>query len=187
LASTGLSQSSFAGALGTSQPRLSTYLAGRVTPSARLLVRAQRIGEAFLELDRLNLMSSVNAAAAIRGALKASGDSSAPGDREALRRLLQARDHLRCVLADYPALAVAWQAGPRSVGRPEWDALLAAVTAHEFESAAWAAPSWSQQPRLREAWTYPSALLTRAEVEARTPAWLATYNLHIAERDLATA
>ncbi|MDP9445395.1 MAG: helix-turn-helix domain-containing protein [Actinomycetota bacterium] len=41
----GLSQNEFARHLGTSPSRLSTYLRGRVVPSAALLVRARRVGE----------------------------------------------------------------------------------------------------------------------------------------------
>lgn len=64
VASTKLSQAAFAEALGTSQPRLSTYLTGRVTPAATLLVRAQRISAAFLKMQRLHLMSGIDTAAA---------------------------------------------------------------------------------------------------------------------------
>lgn len=39
----GMSQAAFAALLGTSQPRLSTYLSGKVSPAAKLLVRAERI------------------------------------------------------------------------------------------------------------------------------------------------
>lgn len=42
---TGLSQKEFAGLLGTSPARLSTYLKGTVTPSAVLALRAKQIGE----------------------------------------------------------------------------------------------------------------------------------------------
>lgn len=42
----GLTQEAFARRLGTSQSRLSTYLSGKVVPSATLLVRAQRIATA---------------------------------------------------------------------------------------------------------------------------------------------
>lgn len=42
----GLSKVAFAQRLGTSASRLSTYLAGTVTPSAALLVRAERIAKA---------------------------------------------------------------------------------------------------------------------------------------------
>ena len=39
----GLSQQDFALRLGTSRPRLSTYMSGRVTPSAALMVRMRRV------------------------------------------------------------------------------------------------------------------------------------------------
>jgi len=41
----GLSRSEFASCIGTSASRLSTYETGRVTPSAALLVRMQRVAE----------------------------------------------------------------------------------------------------------------------------------------------
>jgi transcriptional regulator with XRE-family HTH domain len=44
LAASGLSQAAFASRLGTSASRMSTYLRGEVTPSASLLIRAQRLG-----------------------------------------------------------------------------------------------------------------------------------------------
>lgn len=40
----GLTQRDFAAQLGTSASRLSTYLNGKVTPGADLLVRAERLG-----------------------------------------------------------------------------------------------------------------------------------------------
>lgn len=43
LQSSGLTQSEFAERIGTSASRLSTYLSGRVTPSAALLLRMQRL------------------------------------------------------------------------------------------------------------------------------------------------
>ena len=46
LARSGLSQRDFAAQLGTSPSRLSTYLSGKVTPGADLLVKAERIGDA---------------------------------------------------------------------------------------------------------------------------------------------
>ncbi len=42
-----LSQTAFAALLGTSQPRLSSYLSGKVSPSAKLLIRAERVARAF--------------------------------------------------------------------------------------------------------------------------------------------
>ena len=46
LARSGLNQRDFAAQLGTSPSRLSTYLSGKVTPGADLLVKAERIGKA---------------------------------------------------------------------------------------------------------------------------------------------
>lgn len=43
VARSGLSQQDFALRLGTSRPRLSTYMTGKVTPSASLMVRMRRI------------------------------------------------------------------------------------------------------------------------------------------------
>jgi Trp operon repressor len=45
LARSGLSQRDFAAQLGTSASRFSTYLNGKVTPGADLLIRAERIGK----------------------------------------------------------------------------------------------------------------------------------------------
>lgn len=43
VARSGLSRQNFALRLGTSRPRLSTYLSGRVTPSAALMLRMRRV------------------------------------------------------------------------------------------------------------------------------------------------
>lgn len=52
----GMSQREFAAHLGTSASRLSTYLSGKVTPGADLLVRAERIGSPGTE-DRSSLVT----------------------------------------------------------------------------------------------------------------------------------
>ncbi len=44
-AASGLTRAGFASAIGTSAPRLSTYVTGRVTPSAALMVRMRRVAE----------------------------------------------------------------------------------------------------------------------------------------------
>jgi DNA-binding transcriptional regulator YiaG len=43
VARSGLSQQAFALRLGTSRPRLSTYMSGKVTPSASLMIRIRRV------------------------------------------------------------------------------------------------------------------------------------------------
>jgi DNA-binding transcriptional regulator YiaG len=45
VARSGLSRAEFASRIGTSVSRLSTYLSGKVTPSAALLVRMRRVSE----------------------------------------------------------------------------------------------------------------------------------------------
>ena len=45
LVSTGLSRKAFASLLGTSQPRLSSYLSGKVTPSASFLIEAELVAK----------------------------------------------------------------------------------------------------------------------------------------------
>ena len=47
LAASGLTTAEFASRIGTSRSRLSTYVNGRVTPSAALLVRMRRLGVAL--------------------------------------------------------------------------------------------------------------------------------------------
>lgn len=88
-------------------------------------------------------------------------------------------------------VVVVWTAAPRTTGDRGWDALLAALTEHEFEAANREAPSWAgaNDRRLDEdyAWVLPSLLLDEAEVRAVTPDWLAEHGIYAAERDLATA
>lgn len=43
VARSGLSRHDFADRMGTSRPRLSTYMAGKVVPSAALMVRMRRV------------------------------------------------------------------------------------------------------------------------------------------------
>jgi hypothetical protein len=51
LRQSGLTRRQFADRLGTSTSRLSTYLSGKVTPSAALLVRAERLAESSCDRD----------------------------------------------------------------------------------------------------------------------------------------
>jgi transcriptional regulator with XRE-family HTH domain len=52
VAGSGLSRQVFALRLGTSRPRLSTYMSGKVTPSASLMVRMRRIAAQAQELAK---------------------------------------------------------------------------------------------------------------------------------------
>lgn len=176
-----LTQYAFAAALGTSQPRLSTYLSGQVSPSARFFVHARRVGEALGELARLHLLSAPALGVALRDALSDNDDDWA------FRLLMQGRDHLRFVLARHLDLRAGWAAAPLTTGRGEWDTLTAAVVGHEFTSAVLEPPPWTRHEPLTLAWSLPSALLAPHEVRAATPAWLACLNIFVPERDLVTA
>lgn len=175
-----LTQAAFAAALGTSQPRLSTYLSSKVSPSAEFFVRAQRLGQALEGLRRLHLLSTPTLGLALRAALD-------DGDRGwAFRLLMQGRDHLRLVLRSDPNLIAGWLAASPSTGFKEWDTLTAVVIGHEFTSAGLDAPTWTQRDALAAPWVVASRLLPPQEARAATPAWLAALNIFIPERDLAT-
>lgn len=176
-----LTQTAFAAALGTSQPRLSTYLSGRVSPSASFFVRAQRVGRALAELTHLHMLSAPTMGVALRSALSKNDDDWA------FRLLMQARDHLQLVLAQHPDLSAGWVAAPLSAGGVEWDTLTAGVVGHEFTCAGVEPPAWTRREPLLVAWSFPSALLAPHEVRAATPDWLASLNIFIPERDLVTA
>lgn len=181
LADSGLSQEAFAAALGTSASRLSTYRSGKVVPSATLFLRARRLGRALREARAKGLMTAPQTAVEIGRALR-EGDET-----WAFKMALQARDHLRLILETQPTLASAWEARPRSTGSAEWDTLLAALTAHEFEAHAFAAPEWAKGPGLEEPWVLDSPRLDERQIRERTPAWLAERGIYANERDLVTA
>ena len=104
------------------------------------------------------------------------------------RMLLQGRDHLGLILdADEPALIGSWEAEPVSAGATGWDALLAAITAREFERAGHSAPGWALTDPLPKAWIPDHPFLDPERVKARTPAWLSDRNIFIPARDLVTA
>jgi len=90
----------------------------------------------------------------------------------ALKMTLQGRDHLRELLRGHDEASRAWTAAPRTTGDRRWDALLAALTEHEFEAADLKAPSWpdAHDKRLEEddAWVLPSLrLMRRRSVRSR--------------------
>jgi len=182
VASSGLSQAGFARALGTSAPRLSTYLGGDTRPSAHFLIRAQRLSRALESSAERRLMSAPATAAAMRAYLLT-------GETEWVwRMLLQGRDHLALILAESDqALADAWEAAPATTGSAQWDALLAALAAHEFESAGLEAPAWAAGDPLPASWMPEHSFLGPEQVLAQTPDWLRRRNIYVPERDLVTA
>lgn len=178
----GLSQAAFARALGTSAPRLSTYLTGDTRPSAQFLIRAQRLGQALGVARARGLMSAPVTAAAMRAYFLA-------GETEWIwRMLLQGRDHLATISTERDQILLdSWEAEPGPVGSAEWDALLAAVVAHEFAAAGLDAPDWSRQQPLAEPWIPEHPFLTPDRVRAQTPDWLRRHNIYVPARDLVTA
>lgn len=176
----GLSQGAFATALGTSEPRLSSYITGKVAPSAPAFLRALRIGDSLSRAAATGWLTAPAVAAATAKALTSADEPWA------FKLLLQGRDHLRQLLAGWPELAAGWEAAPRSIRSDRWDALMAALAAHEFETVGRPAPAWTAQQPLREPWVLPSPRLTEDEIRERTPQWLADRGIYATERDLVT-
>jgi transcriptional regulator with XRE-family HTH domain len=182
LAESGLSQAAFARALGTSGSRFSTYLAGTTSPSGQLCMRARRLARALATADRHGLMSAPATAAALRRQMR----------RRDLpwtwRTLVQGRDHLRLALESGDEdLLGSWEAAPTTTSSAEFDALLAALTRHEFVAAHRRAPEWTTTPPLAQAWIPEHPFLTADRVVAETPPWLRELNIFVPERDLITA
>lgn len=182
IVSSGLSQTAFARALGTSSPRLSTYLNGTTRPSAQFLLRTRRLGRALGAASSSGLMSAPVTATAMRRNYLA-------GDVDWMwRMLLQGRDHLRlAIFSGEQDLVDAWEAEPNTIGAREWDALLAAVVCHEFERAQVEPPTWSRIEPLRSPWMPEHPFLSPGRVQAQTPDWLRQLNIYVPERDLVTA
>lgn len=176
----GLTQGAFAIALGTSAPRLSTYIAGTVALSAPAFLRALRIGNSLAGAAALGWLTAPAVAAATAKAL-ASAD-----ELWAFKLLLQGRDHLRQLLEGQPDLAAAWEAAPRSTRFDRWDALMAALSGHEFERVGRPAPAWTERTPLPKPWILLSPRLTEDEIKERTPQWLADRGIYATERDLVT-
>lgn len=104
------------------------------------------------------------------------------------RMLLQGRDHLALIIGKGDQVLLdAWEAEPGSVGSKGWDALLAAIVTHEFETAGLEAPRWAIREPLPEPWMPDHPFLTPERVRAKTPDWLRRQNIYVAARDLVTA
>lgn len=152
----GLSQAAFARALGTSAPRLSTYLTGDS-----------------------GLMSAPVVARAMRDSLQ-SGETA-----WVWRMLLQGRDHLVEILATGDQVLVdSWEAEPGDVGSEGWSALLGALTGRTFDSAGVQVPGWRTRRRSRSRGFPSTHFFPPDRVRALTPAWLRRLNLYVPARDL---
>lgn len=182
VAASGLSRSEFATALGTSRPRLSTYLSGRTRPSAHFCARAERLGSALGAAADRRLVTPPVAAALIREHL------AQDDDEWCWRSLLQCRDHLSAVdtTSDHPAVD-AWEAAPGSTGAPGWDVLLAEVVGRQVEALGVTRPPWTRVSPLSEPWAPAHRFLTPDRVRQQTPDWLRRLNVLVPARDLVSA
>ncbi len=176
----GLTQTEFARAIGTSGSRYSTYRSGRVSPSATLLMRAIRIADLLAASRAAHLPTAPDAARSVRQALH--------GERSdwALSLILGVRDRILCDARSRPQALTAWSL-PASTGDARWDRLLAAVIRHAHREAGQPPPEWTAMPALESAWTPVESLrFDSAQTQQRTPEWLAECNIFIADHDLAT-
>ncbi|TCC12019.1 helix-turn-helix domain-containing protein [Kribbella soli] len=178
LAESGLSQAAFATALGTSASRFSTYRSGRTKPTAQFFLRAGRIAHALQAAREYRIMTAPATATAVR---------EASDDEWAWRMLLQGRDHLRLLLRRHDGSEAAWEAAPGTTGHAGFDALLAVLTAREFEAAGEDPPEWTKVNPLPDRWIPEHPFLDRDEIIEQTPAYLAQANIFVPARDLATA
>lgn len=181
LAASGMTQFAFAEALGTSPSRFSAYLNGKTMPSARLLIRARRIGAALRRAREERVPTAFECAASLRTSLE---NAERPG--RTLRLVSETRDRLRDTLENRPYLASAW-AAKASTGDERWDALFTAIVEHEFARAGQAAPNWSKRAPLTESWLPAAGFRTAEETRERTPEWLQERGIFIAAEDLAAA
>lgn len=172
VAVSGLTQAAFAKAVGTSSSRLSTYIRGRICPSAHFLVRAERLGAAVGAAGDRGLLSAPAAALTIRAHRHADG-----AETEALRVIERARRDLSTIIDEGDrVLLAAWEAAPVDTGSPRWDVLLAAVAAHQLEGASLPTPAWTRKEPLAEPWVVTPTGGCR--FESPTADWLRAWNIH---------
>jgi len=182
LADACLTTDAFAGLLGTSRPRLSTYLNGRTMPSAALYERALKTAAALKSARMGGWMTVDNAIDEINKAL-GEGDS-----RWAFKLIVQARDHLSEMLDSGDAGSDAWLFRSRQIEDSRYDTLLAAIIEHEFiKRQCRQVPEWAHGARLESAWMQPNARWGEEWTRQHTPDWLSARNIIISDRDLATA
>ncbi len=180
LRSSGLSLRGFATALGTSHSRLSSYLNGTASPSAAFFLRARRLGAELGKASARGWMTPQSTRQAMKAAVT-QGD-----ERWAFKVATQARDQVREMLTIPGTPVAAWETRPGTTGDDRWDALLAALVAHEFAAAGQTPPAWTELRSAHE-WVMPNLLLADADIREATPDWLAERGIYIADRDLITA
>jgi transcriptional regulator with XRE-family HTH domain len=174
----GLTQRNFARSIGTSAPRLSTYVSGKTIPSAAIYLRATRLGHA-LELARKHgLLTPDTTAEAVNRALAESDEDFA------IRLVLQSRDDLLASADESSELRWAWGRRSQQIEDDRFDTLYRAIIAHEFGEPV---PAWAADAQLAKDWVVEDPFRTPEQIRAQTPAWLARARIYITERGLATA
>ncbi|MBP6997153.1 MAG: helix-turn-helix transcriptional regulator [Phycicoccus sp.] len=164
LAASGMTHAELAAAVGTSRPRVTSYVSGATNPNADLWL------EMLLELGVMDWHEgSLTADATVEKI------NSAATTAEKFRWLLEGRDHLRSA-GPLEALAN-W--GRVDVGSHDarWGVFLAALVALEFErkgipAPRWTtvdpvSPEWHPDPRSRDAGELDGELLSRAGIAVR--------------------
>src|SRR3569623_773425 len=160
LQQSGLTQADFACYLGTSAPRLSTYLSGKTIPSATTYLRALRISGSLEFARDHGLMTPDSAADAVNRALSG-------GDEDfALRMILQARDDLRASTDDSASARAAWERRARHIEDDRFDTLFRAIIAHEFGERV---PAWAADAQLADDWILDDPFRSADAIRAQTP------------------
>jgi hypothetical protein len=116
-------------------------------------------------------------------------DALDAGDGDwAFKLIVQARDHLATMLNTDDPAADAWLVRSRSISDARYDALLAALVAHEFEQHDTVrTPEWTMTPPLHPDWIQPNLRRGPAWTRTHTPPWLAQRGIYISTHDLKTA
>ncbi|MDR0958793.1 MAG: helix-turn-helix transcriptional regulator [Propionibacteriaceae bacterium] len=170
----GLGVRQFARVLGTSASRLSTYVNGKVSPSAALLVRAEAIAAEGPVLRRTRAIDVAKAGRAMR---------RAADDGTRLRIFLEfmrGADE-----SGYFALALL-EPAPKGTGDVRFDALLAAGVEHIAARHSRSAPKWATDPSrtLSDPWWVSDLPSAKAQALQWTPASFLARGIFLDRRDL---
>lgn len=176
----GLDQTEFARALGTSGSRYSTYRNGSVAPTAAFLMRAIRIADQMSAAHAEHLPTAPDAARSVRTALRENRPEWA------LALILGVRDRILADATTRHRALDTWGI-PASTGDTRWDRLLAATIRHALSAVGQTPPAWTDVRALDFVWLPVESLrFDEAQVRARTPDWLAAWNIFVSDLDLAT-
>lgn len=183
VAESGLSQNSFARAIGTSPARMSAYLNAKTTPSAAMYLRALQFGEARAAALRHRLADPTDIARRVNDALS----EKEPDETWALRLMLRTRQDLITAMSDSPDAAEAWKRRAEVIKDRRFDVLLQAIIGHEYAKAGKPAPDWTTEDTLDVVWMPEDPFRDQATIRKQTPDWLASRGIFISAKGLTTA